>query len=199
MKHLLLLSVLALTAVAAAQSRLFVDPNTSQPTESPRSPSAIAAKAKYDASVKKDGLDYKAAIVACDKEYISALADAENASLKDGLSNKSESDRLDAARLAMVDQMKADQGGAIPTQTPLEITSATWGTGGKMIDVTDKMRECLAGGKISVNDTRAMGDPAQNQRKSLVVIGLIGGQKFTLTVFEATGPGIGPTSLSIQP
>lgn len=60
---------------------------------------------------------------------------------------------------------------AAPTATPAEITHASYGVGGSVVDVTSLVRDLYAADPFQPlqPDDRAFGDPAQGQQKQLVV------------------------------
>ncbi|HEY2585545.1 MAG TPA: hypothetical protein VGI81_07270 [Tepidisphaeraceae bacterium] len=203
---IVLLGNLLLLGVASAG--LTDDPKPvpkQEPTTKPApstQPSTNGPEAEYRAAVRAARVRYCAALVGADEKLLDALDADRKAALKAG--NEGEAERLDRCSEAAAARLREDQAALASARAhePARIVSASFGTGNKWADVTDRVKQLAASSQVGRANAHTLGiDPDPGWRKRLEIVYLEDGERRTFMIDggnEIRVPGLIPVEPAAQ-
>lgn len=168
---------------------------TTKPSPSTQ-PSTSGPEAEYRGAIRKARVAYCAALVSADEKLLDSLDADRKAARKAG--NEGEIERLDRRSEAAAARLREDQAllAASRAHEPARIVSASFGTGEKWADVTDRVKQ-LAGSSqvVRANANTLDVDPAKGWRKRLEIVYIQDGERRTVMIdgdSEIRIPGVIP-------
>jgi hypothetical protein len=192
--------------VALASAADGCEPATQrEPTTKPSAstqPSTTGPEAEYREAIRTARVAYCAALVAADEKLLDALDAGRKAARKAG--NEGEVERLDRRSEATAARLREDQAllAAARAHEPPRIVSASFGTGQKWADVTERVKQLAESSQVVRVNAHSLGvDPAPGWRKRLEIVYTEDGERRTYMIdgdSEIRVPGLIPAEPAAQ-